>query len=205
MIYRKIKDENTGKIKIIPLLHIPPDKEEEFWEKNKDSGLYIKVDLVTAYPDCVKYDETNNIVYKDLKCIHQKRILRKINEYSSYTQKAIEEYLVKMDWGDNYYECMNELNSTLNFVTRNLDSGTVEEIYAQYVIELHNTIEEIWLKEKDEESKIKQTKTYTELLKFDAYSFVKNEVIPYLEKIYQKYKDYGFYRFYVSDDDGINI
>jgi hypothetical protein len=181
MIFRVIPEENY---KLIPLTHIPPDKEEEFWEKNKDTGLYIRADIFTAFPDCVKYDPVTKRVYNDLKCIHRKRVERKIREFESTTKQVITEYLLKMNWAENYYEGIAEISSSLKYLEENKDK--YPECY-EYVKKLHTTIEEIWLIEEDYEYKIKQSTSYTELQKYNVYEFINTEVIPRLEEVYSVY------------------
>lgn len=179
MIYRIIPEENY---KLIPLTHIPPDQEEEFFEKNKHTGLFIKVDIVTAYPDCIRYNPTTKSIYKDFNCIHRHRVEKKIKAYEQYTKVEIEKYLTKMNWGTSYYDSITEITSTLQYLEKN--KSKYPEYY-EYVLKLHAIIEEIWLKEQNVENKIKQTKTYEELQQFNPYLFVKNEIEPLLEEIYQ--------------------
>ena len=181
MIFRIIPEENY---KLIPLTHIPPDKEDEFWEKNKDTGLYIKADIITVFSDCVKYDPTTKKVYNDFKCIHQRRIERKKKDFRSSTKQIITEYLTKMDWGSNYYESCVEILSILRYLEEHQEQ--LEECY-KYVKLLHETIEEIWFLEKDIEDQVEQTTDYEQLLQYDVYKFITEQVKPRLEKIYNVY------------------
>jgi hypothetical protein len=181
MIFR-IVDKEKGIL--APLKHIPPELENEFWEKNKHTGLYIKANIVTAYPECVKYDHITNRVYNDLNCVHQKRIERKVKEFNEATKQAIEKYLIDMDWGTSYTECITDLTSTLQFLERNKDKYPE---YYNFVKELHDTIEEIWLDESKIEEEIKKTKSYAELQKYDSYRFINTKVKPRLEKMLQIY------------------
>jgi len=182
MIYKILPDEGY---KLVPLYHIPPDKEDEFLEKNKDSGLYIKVDLNLVFPECVRYDILNNKVVPDEKCIHRKRVERKIKDLKSSVKNILKKYLVKMDWGAEYDECVSELNSTYNFLLKYKDK--YPDCF-NYVSSLHDTYEIIWFMEEKLEKEIQKTKTYDELQKYDVYKFVQEKVRPLLEKIYQIYQ-----------------
>jgi len=186
MILRIVRDPKTNKVvKLIPLKHIPPDQEEEFFQKNKDTGLYILTKIQTVYPDCLKYDETNKRVYKDFNCINEKRKEKKINDLNYQLKRLLQEYLLKMDWGENYSESIVELNSTLSFLERNNNKDKYPECY-EYIKTLHDTIEDIWFEEQTLERKIKQAKNYTELKKINIFDFL-GRARNKLEQIYQNY------------------
>jgi len=186
MILRIIRDPNTKEvIKLVPLKHIPPDQEDEFFEKNKDTGLYIKTNIQTVYPDCLKYDEVNNRVYKDFQCINEKRKEKKLNDLNYQLRRLLQDYLLKMDWGENYSEALIEINSTLSFLERNDNKEKYPECY-EYVRLLHDTIENIWFDEQTLEKKIKQARNYSELKKIDIHIFL-NSAREKLENIYKNY------------------
>jgi hypothetical protein len=178
----KIIDPKKGILKYLD--HIPPAEEEKFWEKNKDNPNYIRVNIFTAFPDCIRFDINTKHVYTDLNCVHQKRIKRKLKEFSESTKQTIEKYLINMDWGTSYYECISEVNSTLQFLEKNKDKYPA---YYNYVSTLHATIEEIWLEEQKIEQEIKKTKTYAELQRYDSYQFISSKVEPRLKRVYEIY------------------
>ena len=185
MIFRIVKDENTNEIKLIPLTHIPPGEEEDaFWEKNKDTGLFIKADIVTAFPECVKYDPKSGAVYNDPICVHQRRIERKINELRETIKTKITEYFKKFEIGDSYYEGLVKILSKIEYLKDKEDE--YEQCYNFYK-QLHTTIEEIWFIEKSYEYGIRQTTNYSELQRYNVYEFINTEVVPRLEKVYGVY------------------
>ena len=185
MIFRIVKDKNTGEIKLIPMTHIPPGEEEEaFWKRNKDTGLFIKADIITAFPECVKYNPETGTVYNDPVCIHKRRIERKINELRETVKGKIADYFIKFGIGANYYEGLVKILSKIEYLRDKKDR--LSQCYNFYK-QLHEAIEEIWFAETSYENQIKETKNYSELQQYTAYKFINTEVIPRLEKVYATY------------------
>jgi len=192
MIFRVYKNPKTNEYELKPLLHIPPDKEEEFikiQERNNSTNnniipYYVRLSVKTPFIDCLRYNpNTINLsdrIYIDKECIHKHRVERKINDFKSVTEQTILNFLHEHRI---LPKSINTISRALIYIeyiaNNNEDTNTI--IHNRFK-NIYSTIKDILSQEYLIEQQIYKTKTYQELQKFDSYKFKQEYIIPKLEQ-----------------------
>jgi len=197
MIFRVYKNPKTNKYELKPLLHIPPDKEEQFIKiqeqntKNNSNAIipyYIRLTVKTPFIDCLRYNpneiDPNKRIYVDQECIHKHRVERKINDFKSVTELTILEFLHKHKIIPNSINTISRALVYIEYIVFNNNSNNNAQSTTSIntLKNIHSAIKDILFQEYLIEQQIYRTKTYQELQQFDSYKFKQEYIIPKLEQ-----------------------